>query len=375
MLLTSTHWPWIGERTRHIDGAHARLLARVDNPLSCKVGPSATPDDVVRLCGLLDPDRTPGRLTLIARMGADAVTERLPALVSAVRAAGHPVSWLSDPMHGNTVIAPGGVKTRLVDTVVREVVRFQDAVAAAGGIGSAVAEALAVSGASVALLDRDADQLAVVAKELTEAGRRATAFPVDVTSSEEVDAVVEEVEDLLGPVDRLVNAAGVLRTGRIDRFTDEDWQTTFAVNTSGVFHVSRAVVRRMMPRRRGALVTIASNAAGTARMEMAAYAASKAAVSTFTKCLGLESAEYGIRCNVVAPGSTSTPMLTSLWSEEAAARASIEGVPEAFRVGIPLGRVARPRDVANAVLFLLSDEAAHITMQHLTVDGGAALGA
>ncbi|OIJ86737.1 2,3-dihydro-2,3-dihydroxybenzoate dehydrogenase [Streptomyces colonosanans] len=242
-------------------------------------------------------------------------------------------------------------------------------------MGSAVAEALAVSGASVALLDRDADQLAVVAKELTEAGRRATAFPVDVTSSEEVDAVVEEVEDLLGPVDRLVNAAGVLRTGRIDRFTDEDWQTTFAVNTSGVFHVSRAVVRRMMPRRRGALVTIASNAAGTARMEMAAYAASKAAVSTFTKCLGLESAEYGIRCNVVAPGSTSTPMLTSLWSEEAAARASIEGVPEAFRVGIPLGRVARPRDVANAVLFLLSDEAAHITMQHLTVDGGAALGA
>ncbi|WP_229815998.1 3-deoxy-7-phosphoheptulonate synthase [Streptomyces lucensis] len=134
LLLTSTHWPWIGERTRQADGAHVRLLASVDNPVACKVGPSADTDDLVRLCSLLDPDRTPGRLTLIARMGADAVTERLPALVAAVRAAGHPVSWLSDPMHGNTVNAPGGMKTRHVDSIVREVVGFQDAVAAAGGV-------------------------------------------------------------------------------------------------------------------------------------------------------------------------------------------------------------------------------------------------
>nr|AVR52601.1 2,3-dihydro-2,3-dihydroxybenzoate dehydrogenase [Streptomyces sp. FXJ1.235] len=246
---------------------------------------------------------------------------------------------------------------------------------AAGGIGSAVAEALAERGASVALLDRDADRLAVVAKELREAGHRATAFPVDVTSSADVDAVIDAVEEELGPVDRLVNAAGVLRHGRIDDFTDEDWQATFAVNTTGVFHVSRAVVRRMSERRRGALVTIASNAAGTARMEMAAYAASKAAASMFTKCLGLESAAYGIRCNVVAPGSTDTPMLTSLWDDDSAVRASIDGVPDSYRVGIPLAKVARPRDIADAVLFLLSDEAAHITMHHLTVDGGAALGA
>ncbi|WP_443071618.1 3-deoxy-7-phosphoheptulonate synthase [Streptomyces sp. NBC_01477] len=134
LLLTSTHWPWIGERTRQADGAHVRLLAAVDNPVSCKVGPTADPDDLVRLCDLLDPERVPGRLTLIARMGAGAVTERLPGLVTAVRAAGHPVSWLSDPMHGNTVSAPGGVKSRLVDTIVREVVGFQNAVAAAGGV-------------------------------------------------------------------------------------------------------------------------------------------------------------------------------------------------------------------------------------------------
>jgi 2,3-dihydro-2,3-dihydroxybenzoate dehydrogenase len=246
---------------------------------------------------------------------------------------------------------------------------------AAGGIGSAVAQALAERGASVALLDRDADRLTVVAKELRAAGHQAAAFPVDVTSSEQVESVVEAVEQRLGPVDRLVNAAGVLRTGSIEQFADEDWQAIFAVNTTGVFYMSRAVVRRMMPRRRGALVTIASNAASTARMQMAGYAASKAAASMFTKCLGLESAAYGIRCNVVAPGSTDTPMLTSLWDDESAAQASIAGVPEAFRVGIPLAKLARPKDVADAVLFLLSDEASHITMHHLTVDGGAALGA
>ncbi|WP_162002696.1 2,3-dihydro-2,3-dihydroxybenzoate dehydrogenase [Streptomyces sp. CB01881] len=247
---------------------------------------------------------------------------------------------------------------------------------AAGGIGAAVARALAARGATVALLDRDAERLAATAARLRQAGHRAAAYPLDVTSSTEVDTVIDAVETQLGPVERLVNAAGVLRTGTVTGFTDEDWQATFAVNTTGVFHVSRAVVRRMTPRRRGALVTIASNAATAARMEMAAYAASKAAASMFTKCLGLESAAHGIRCNIVAPGSTDTPMLTALWADEDAARtASVEGVPRAFRVGIPLARVASPQNVADAVLFLLSDEAAHITMHHLTVDGGAALGA
>ncbi|MFE6993304.1 SDR family oxidoreductase, partial [Streptomyces pharetrae] len=146
------------------------------------------------------------------------------------------------------------------------------------------------------------------------------------------------------------------------------------VNTSGVFFTSRAVVNRMVPRRRGAIVTIASNAAGTARTEMSAYAASKAAATMFTKCLGLEVAKHGIRANLVAPGSTDTPMLSSMWQDESSARASIEGVPDAYRVGIPLGRLARPEDVAEAVVFLLSDKAAHITMHDLTVDGGAALG-
>ncbi|HEX6074387.1 MAG TPA: 3-deoxy-7-phosphoheptulonate synthase [Micromonosporaceae bacterium] len=124
-FLGSTHLPWIGERTRQRDHAQVGLLASVDNPVGCKVGPTATAQDVVRLCELLDPDRTPGRLLLIARMGRDTVDEALPPLVTAVRDAGHPVVWLSDPMHGNTVKASIGVKTRHLTDVIAEAVAFR----------------------------------------------------------------------------------------------------------------------------------------------------------------------------------------------------------------------------------------------------------
>ncbi|MGW0775349.1 3-deoxy-7-phosphoheptulonate synthase [Streptomyces sp. NPDC054802] len=132
-VLTSTHWPWIGDRTRQLDGAHVALLASVANPVACKVGPTMDRDGLLALCERLDPDRTPGRLTLISRMGADRVGERLPGFVRAVREAGHPVIWLCDPMHGNTVGSPDGFKTRLVTTVIREVEEFQKAVTEAGG--------------------------------------------------------------------------------------------------------------------------------------------------------------------------------------------------------------------------------------------------
>lgn len=134
LFLASTHFPWIGERTRQVDGAHVALLAEVANPVACKVGPSMTTDELLALCDRLDPERDPGRLTLIARMGADNVAAKLPPLVAAVRAAGHPVSWLSDPMHGNTVTAPGGLKTRLTTVVEREIAEFRRAVLAGGGV-------------------------------------------------------------------------------------------------------------------------------------------------------------------------------------------------------------------------------------------------
>ncbi|MEU3857645.1 3-deoxy-7-phosphoheptulonate synthase [Streptomyces sp. NPDC028722] len=116
--LASTHFPWIGERTRQPGLGHVELLAAMANPVGCKIGPSAAPEDVVRLCEILDPLRLPGRLTLILRMGVRAAETATPAVVRAVRRAGHPVVWLSDPLHGNTVRTASGLKTRhLADAI------------------------------------------------------------------------------------------------------------------------------------------------------------------------------------------------------------------------------------------------------------------
>lgn len=245
---------------------------------------------------------------------------------------------------------------------------------AAGGIGEAVARLLAERGAQVAAVDLDAGRIAATAARLRADGLEVTGLAADVTSSAAVERLVDDVETRFGPVRHLVNAAGVLRLGPARALSDQDWNATFAVNATGVFHVSRAVVNRMIPRGTGAIVTVASNAAGTARAEMAAYAASKAAATAFTKCLGLEVAHTGIRCNVVAPGSTDTPMLRGMHTADTAAKASIAGRPDQYRVGIPLGKVARPEDIARTVAFLLSEDAGHITMHELTVDGGATLG-
>jgi 2,3-dihydro-2,3-dihydroxybenzoate dehydrogenase len=170
-----------------------------------------------------------------------------------------------------------------------------------------------------------------------------------------------------------VNVAGVLSAKSIIETSDDEWDRVFAVNTAGVFHVSRALARHMMPRRKGSIVTVASNAAGIPRQNMAAYAASKAASTMFTRCLGLELAPYGIRCNIVAPGSTLTPMQTGMWADPSGEERVIEGSLPAFKTGIPLGKLATPDDIANSVVFLLSDRAGHITMADLYVDGGATL--
>lgn len=134
LMLASTHLPWVGERTRQVDGAHVRLLASVVNPVACKVGPGMTTNELRSLCQVLDPDREPGRLTLIARLGADVVRDTLPPLVRAVREAGHPVIWLCDPMHANTVPGPDGRKTRLVSSVIREIDGFRHAVRSERGV-------------------------------------------------------------------------------------------------------------------------------------------------------------------------------------------------------------------------------------------------
>lgn len=235
---------------------------------------------------------------------------------------------------------------------------------ASGGIGRAVVRQLLEEGARVVATDLDVSAIADLGCETR---------ALDVRDSAAVDTVIAEVESTLGPVDYGVNVAGILSTTLVTETDDATWRNVFAVNTDGVFHVCRALARVMQPRKRGAMVTVSSNAAGIPRHAMAAYAASKAAATMFTRCLGIELAPHGIRCNIVAPGSTLTPMQTGMWADENGAAKVIAGSLETFKAGIPLGKLATPDDIADAVLFLLSDRASHITMADIYVDGGATM--
>jgi len=237
---------------------------------------------------------------------------------------------------------------------------------AGGGIGRAVVERLVAEGARVIATD-----LAEALSGGVPEGVRAE--PLDVTDSAAVEALVERIEQEEGPIDLGASVAGVLSAQAVLDTSDEEWRRVFAVNADGVFHFGRALGRRMAGRRRGAMVTVSSNAAGIPRQSMAAYAASKAAATMFTRCLGLELAPSGVRCNIVAPGSTLTPMQTGMWADAEGEARTIRGSLETFKSGIPLGKLATPLDIAEAVLFLLSDRAGHITMAELYVDGGATL--
>jgi 2,3-dihydro-2,3-dihydroxybenzoate dehydrogenase len=241
---------------------------------------------------------------------------------------------------------------------------------AGGGIGRAVVDLLVDAGARIVATDHAAALLEVHRQHARE---QVQCHVLDVRDSAAVDRLVTEVERDWGAIDLGINVAGILSTTTVVDTDDSSWRNVFAVNTDGVFHVSRALARVMSPRRRGAIVTVSSNAAGVPRHAMAAYAASKAATTMFTRCLGLELAPLGIRCNIVAPGSTLTPMQTGMWADEHGAQRVIAGVPEQFKAGIPLQKLATPQDIAQSVLFLLSDQAGHITMADLYVDGGATL--
>ncbi|MFG2292704.1 SDR family oxidoreductase [Streptomyces sp. NPDC048603] len=242
---------------------------------------------------------------------------------------------------------------------------------AAGGIGTAVCRALADSGASVAAVDVDEDGLARLEAPAGAPGGPVLRYACDVTATGAAEETLPRVEKDLGPVAALVNVAGVLRCGPALSCTPADWAAVMAVNATGVFLWSKAAADLMAGHGRGAIVTVASNAAGIPRAGMAAYAASKAAAAAYTLSLGLETAPLGIRANVVCPGTTDTPMLGRLGPDAAAA--AVRGDPAAYRTGIPTGRVAAPGDIADAVLFLLSDQARHITLHSLYVDGGASL--
>lgn len=198
---------------------------------------------------------------------------------------------------------------------------------------------------------------------------------VDIADADQVKRVCQRLLSDTQRLDVLVNAAGILRTGATDELAVEDWQACMAVNAGGAFNLFQQTLPLFRQQRAGAIVTVASNAAHAPRIGMSAYGASKAALRSLCMTVGLEMAPYGVRCNIVSPGSTDTAMQRSLWSRPEDEQQMIAGYPEQYKLGIPLQKIAQPDEIANAVLFLASDSASHIVLQDIVVDGGATLGA
>lgn len=233
-----------------------------------------------------------------------------------------------------------------------------------GGMGAAVSSALHAEGAMVYVADISPRAEAADVVHLD----------VDVTSSTSTQAVFDEVQARSGCPDVVVFLAGAFEARPFLDSDDEVFARLYAINTFGGARVVREAGRRMRELGRGAVVVVASQSALVCRAGQAAYGSSKAALSYLTKVAGLELAPYGIRCNLVLPGVTETPMARSVWATGVgSAEAHIRGDLARFRAPIPLGRVAQPEDVAAAVLFLAADEAKHITMTELVVDGGSSL--
>lgn len=240
---------------------------------------------------------------------------------------------------------------------------------AARGIGKAIAEAFAQRGAAVALLDIDAHRVAAAAMEISQCGAKTIAVSCNVSLKPEVVAAIERSVETFGRIDILVNNAGHLRAGSLLDTDEELWDRTFAVNTKGVYLVSQVVVPHMIAQGGGKIVNIASNGGVQPRIALLAYCASKAAVIHLTRLMALELARHRIYVNCVCPGTTETEMQREI-RKTVSVEQIIRGDPDSFRLGIPLGKIARPEDQAAAVCFLASNAANHITGQMLLVDGG-----
>ena len=226
------------------------------------------------------------------------------------------------------------------------------------GIGKEIGRRLAGAGAKVALADVvDEAQIQTSADEI---GGGAIAVSMNVTDPEQCSAAVSRVEEALGPIDVLVNNAGITRDGLLIRMSDADWSAVLDVNLKGVFNMTKVVARGMMKRRAGRIVNIASVVGITGNAGQANYSASKAGVIGFTKTVAKELASRGVLVNAVAPGFIDTDMTKAL----------PESARETLLKLIPLARLGGPEDVANAVLFLSSDLASYITGQVVVVDGG-----
>lgn len=231
---------------------------------------------------------------------------------------------------------------------------------AARGIGQAIAELLATADADIAICDLKEEWLTETAQKVTAKNRKVLPLEVDVSKADDVEKAVAKVIETYGHVDILINNAGITRDNLLVRMSEEDWDAVISVNLKGTFLFTKAVARPMIKQRNGVIVNIASIIGLIGNVGQCNYAASKAGIIALTKATARELASKYIRVNAIAPGFIETKMT--------------EGLPEETRKkmieNIPLARLGKPTDIANAVLFLSSDVSSYITGHVLTVSGG-----
>ena len=230
----------------------------------------------------------------------------------------------------------------------------------AQGIGKAIALLLASHGADIVVSDINIEKAQETKREIEELGRRSMAIKVDVSRLEEVEHMVEEIIKEFGKIDILINNAGITRDKLILRMTEEDWDLVINVNLKGTFNCTKAVIKYMSRQKSGKIVNIASVVGEMGNPGQANYSASKAGVIGFTKTIAREYAQRGINVNAIAPGYIETPMTEVLPDK----------VREDLKRMIPMERLGKPEDVAQAVLFLVSEASNYITGQVLNVNGG-----
>jgi 3-oxoacyl-[acyl-carrier protein] reductase len=229
---------------------------------------------------------------------------------------------------------------------------------ASRGIGAAIAARLASDGARVIGTATTAEGAARIGESLAAQGGRGAVL--DVASQESIDALIKDIEAREGPIEILCNNAGITRDTLLLRMKQEDWDAVIQTNLASVFRLSKAVLRGMMKNRKGRIISIASIVGLTGNAGQANYAAAKAGMIGFTKSLAREVGSRGITANVIAPGFIDTDMTRSLNEAQRAA----------LSAQVPLGRLGQPADIAAAVAFLASAEAAYITGETLHVNGG-----
>ena len=232
------------------------------------------------------------------------------------------------------------------------------------GIGRAVVSRLARDGYDIGLCYRSDEPAAEkAAAEAREAGARVLIRKVDVATLTEVQDLVQTVEDELGGIHAVVTAAGIIKDGPLAVMSDEAWHDVIDVNLTGTYNVCRTVIRKMMRRKAGSIVTLSSVAGVVGTAMQTNYSASKAGIIGFSKALSKEVGRYGIRVNALAPGFIETDMISGLPEQQVAA---ILGQ-------VSLGRIGRADEIADTVSYLVSDRASYLTGQAIVVDGGLAL--